>query len=222
MFFELDDFPFLKKILDSREFIRSELFDSMEAGKQASPMAHALGFWADGETDQDLLAPPSPIVDEWVRKGGFHPDQIGYDSRGGRWATLPLLSSDKPELHGVSKKYFPLTTSLVADIPSLNFCSFFRLAPGAEVLEHKHRDRNLIFHLVLDDLDGDDCMICCAGQARRTSRRGDWALFDYSQPHSSFNRTTRSRVNIIVDFAPDPQVLERHDRIVAKSAGVTQ
>ena len=130
------------------------------------------------------------------------------------------MSRDRPELLGVSRKYFPLTTGLVADVPALNFCSFFRLAPGAEVLEHRHRHRNLIFHLVLDDLDGDDCMITCGGQSRRTSRRGDWVLFDYSQPHSSFNRTTRSRINIILDFTPDQCVLDRRDSVAVKSPGV--
>ena len=79
---------------------------------------------------------------------------------------------------------------------------------------------DLIFHLVLDDLDGDDCMITCGGQSRRTSRRGDWVLFDYSQPHSSFNRTTRSRINIILDFTPDQCVLDRLDSVAVKSPGV--
>ena len=79
MFFELDDFPFLRKIVESSEIIRTELVGADGNAKQASPMASALGFWKDGDEDQDLIAPPSPIVDEWVRSGGFHPSQIGYD-----------------------------------------------------------------------------------------------------------------------------------------------
>ena len=65
--------------------------------------------WHQTITDVDDLSPP---IEKWIKEGGFHQQQIGYDSRDGQWQTFSLFKADEPELSETISAFLPKTIEL--------------------------------------------------------------------------------------------------------------
>ena len=164
--------------------------------------AHCLGFgprnWLAQEFD---IREMSSCVENWIREGGFHSDQIGYDSRKyGEWRTLPLFKSDIPETQLLMQRYLPQTLNLLARIPNLWFSAFFNQPAGAEIAEHRHVPNRRIFHLLMNPLQDGHAWIQVSGEKRTIENSGDCLAFDVRYPHSSGNASSSDRVNLVLEI----------------------
>jgi len=193
MFYDIKDFPFLQEIVANTDQIQREF---LTLHKTSTFLDEFYSFPVDIPGNERTRH-----VEYWVRDNGFHPDQVGYDSRDGEWMALTIFKNGFPiKWYNVEEK-FPTAYRQVMKVPQVNFSAFFRLAGEAGTKEHTHTNRNLIFHLCLFDLNGESVMNC-DGDQRILKKKGDWCIFDYSKPHSSFNYSKDDRVNLIVDFTP--------------------
>jgi hypothetical protein len=187
MFYDVNDFSFLRPFLE-----RSALL-SEEFRKQAgTPLLHNFMHATQAEIHSH--------VDYWIKEGGFAEEQIGYDARDGSWSSFPVYKKGFPIKWYKAEETFPLLSSMLQDVPGLNFSALFRIAPQSGSKEHTHQQKNLIFHLCLCAPEGES-VILCDGEKKVLSRRGDHVLFDYSRPHSSFNYGTKDRINLVIDFS---------------------
>lgn len=188
MFYDIEEFPFLKKLVLNTK----ELADELEWQMQQPFMA---GFISP--TVPDL----NSHTEHWIRENGLESSQTGYDSRNGSWGSFPLYKKGFPIKWYNVNETFPKTINSVLAIPGLNFSAFFKIAPGSGTKEHAHQNSNLIFHLCLTDVKGKS-VINCNGEEKILSKKGDWCIFDYSLPHSSLNSGNNSRINLVIDFDP--------------------
>ena len=187
MFVDIGTYPFLQRFVAAAGDIAAELATALATSAQVS---EALGT-------RNVLDFPS---NQWTWDNGINTAAIGYDLRDGSYSMLTLC---KPgHAPGEVERYFPRTLSLLAAVPRLHFAAFSALAPGAHLGLHAHTRRHLIFHLLVNDLQGGDCELVCDGHVRRLARTGDTALFDYSLPHETFSRAGNTRINLMIDFEP--------------------
>lgn len=186
MFYEIENFPFLKNMVNNVDLFAEEFLR-----QKGQPFI------------SDFLNAPLPELNShsqyWIKENGIDSSQIGYDARDGSWSSFPLYKKGFPIKWYEVEKAFPLISEGISKVPDLNFSAFFRLAPGSGTKEHRHAAANLIFHLCLSDVDGES-VLACDGKEKIISKKGDYALFDYSKPHSSFNSGKTDRINLIVDF----------------------
>lgn len=187
MFYDVHNFPFLVSIIEQSEILCLEF----EQQKKTS-LLH--GFMNDD------LPEIHSHTDYWIKEGGFAAEQIGYDSRNGTFGTFPLFKKGFPIKWYNLHETFPLISNAILSVPNVNFATFTRIAPNSGVDKHTHLQSNLIFHLCLTDVDGTS-ILNCNGEERVISKKGDYVLFDYSMPHSSFNYGKADRINLAIDFS---------------------
>jgi hypothetical protein len=188
MFYDIEKFPFLKEIVRNADELADEFFSQMQ-----------LPFMAD------FISAPLPGLnshtEHWIRENGLESTQTGYDTRDGSWASLPVYKKGFPIKWYDVDTAFPKIISSVLSVPGVNFAAFFKITPGSGTKEHAHQESNLIFHLCLSDVGGESVMNC-NGHEKIISKKGDWCIFDYSLPHSSFNHGKNDRINLVIDFDP--------------------
>lgn len=194
MFYDISEFPFLEKIL-----------------KNADAIANEFGQKKDDPLLQNLMHDTTPIhnrhIEYWAKDGGFHVDQIGYDVGYGNAMPFVLFKKGFPIKQYDPHQMLPYTMEQILTVPGINFSAFFRLPPAGGTNEHVHIPKNLIFHLCLFDMVGESVMRC-DGQEKIMKARGDYAIFDYTKPHSSFNYGQTSRLNLVIDFTPEPHIFK--------------
>lgn len=191
MFYDLSEFPFLKKILENRDIIQKE-FEL----NYAHPIL--MKHFANAPKEYPFYE-EAEAINKWVTENNIHPAQKGYDSRIGEWTAFPLYKRNYEIKWYNPKKEFPNTLKLLQDIPKINLAGFFRIKPNSGTKEHAHSQKHFIFHLCLTDLIGESEIIC-EGERKVLCKKGDWCLFDYSKLHSSFNFSSNDRINFIIDF----------------------
>jgi len=187
MFYNPLDFPFLARIIDNKQAIINEF-----TAKIKSDLLH------------NFLQDEVPILhshtEYWIKEGGFDSETIGYDSRIGTFGSFPLFKKGFPIKWCDIESEFPVMLSHIKSVPKVNFSALSRLGINSGLDEHVHCNKNLIFHLCLTDVQGIS-ILRCNGKERVLSRPGDYALFDYSLPHSSFNYGKSDRINLAIDFS---------------------
>lgn len=186
MFYDIKEFPFLEAILRDTDKLAAELEAKMK-------LPFMENFFAT--TLPDL----NSHTEHWIRENGLEASQSGYDARDGSWASFPLYKKGFPIKWYDVHDSFPETIARIERVPSVNFAAFFKITPGSGTLEHAHNESNLIFHLCLSDVGGES-VITCNGEQKIIRQKGDWCIFDYSLPHSSFNSGSKDRINLIIDF----------------------
>tara|TARA_B100001964_G_scaffold89485_3_gene100553 strand:- start:2247 stop:2894 length:648 start_codon:yes stop_codon:yes gene_type:complete len=139
-------------------------------------------------------------VEEWIKEGGFHQEQIGYDSRGGEWNTFPLYKNGDENLNRLIKDIFPKTYSVLKDVPGINFAAFFKQTPGSYVKRHKHTPKNAICHFLMEDLKKGAAWFKVGEGYKYMEKMGDAIGFDYRIEHSTGNNSENERVNLVVDI----------------------
>lgn len=186
MFYDIKKFPFLKELVDNVDLFADEFSRQKEQAFIS-----------------DFLNAPLPELNShsqyWIKENGIDSSQIGYDARDGSWSSFPLYKKGFPIKWYNVEETFPLIHQRIKNVPKLNFSAFFRLAPDSGTKEHQHTASNFIFHLCLFDVDGES-VLTCDGKEKVIRKKGDYALFDYAKPHSSFNFGKTDRINLIVDF----------------------
>ena len=138
-------------------------------------------------------------VEKWIINGGFHKDQIGYDSRGGEWNTFPLYKKDDEELNNLTKILFPNINKVLDKIPNLNFAAIFKQPSGATIRPHKHVPKNLICHFLLNNLKQGNAWFKVGNNYKHMKNMGDAIGFDYRIEHSTGNESRDDRINFVVD-----------------------
>lgn len=188
MFIEHSEFNFLNIIINNIDIISEEF----EAASKTEFLSAFLN-----EKNPTIYN----HVEYWIRDNKFHPDNIGYEVRDGVWASFPLYKIGFPINWYNPKEYFPRTLALLKATPALNYASFMRLDAGSLVTPHKHLMKNYIFHVLINDLDG-ECEFSVENSRKSLKKKGDALLFDYSKEHSSVNKSSKSRITFTVDFDP--------------------
>lgn len=187
MFYDIRLFPFLESIVSNVDAIAHEF----ELRKNEPFMA-------------DFVNAPLPELkshtEHWIKESGIDAANTGYDARDGSWSSFPLYKKGFPIKWYDAENSFPVAFKHILNVPGVNFSSFFRLAPGSGTKEHAHKLSNLIFHLCLFDVEGDS-VLSCDGEDKIIKKKGDYAIFDYSKPHSSFNYGKNDRINFAIDFS---------------------
>lgn len=187
MFQSVEDYSFLSVFYKNASLIRKEVLESNISENLNSDGVDAHLGW-------------------WVLDNGFHPQQIGFDIRDGGYLALSLFKKDFPVRSSYIEKYFSKTLSLIDEVVnefSINahYSGIFIMHPSASLREHSHTRSNLIYHLLLNDLDGEGCKLTCAEEVRFLRNKYDQLLFDYSYPHSSKNLSNDIRFNFVFDFS---------------------
>lgn len=190
MFYELEDFPCLKKVKENLELIKQDL----NTAEQENELIRKILNPTDDSLDY--------YTDYWVKDNGFHEEQIGYDIREGKYSTLAIYKKDFPIKLFDSSRLFSRTLELIKDIPGVYYVGFFKMFPNTQLGEHTHDRKHLIFHLLLNDLKNGECVLTCGGETRVVKSKGDCLLFDYSYNHGSMNNSDNERLHFIIDFNP--------------------
>jgi len=195
MFYSVENFKFLKPLIENVDTIFEEfnaaktevqdLKNFLSADKHFS-LKHVY-YWAI----------------ETMGKDDYYPEDDHRDE--GVWAGFPLFKEHFPIREYDVKKYFPLTLSLIEQIPEVFFATYMRLSPQGLISTHQHKMPNLIFHLSLIDNPGGSAMIC-GDQEIVLTKKGEYALFDYRIPHSTKNNGAIDRINLVIDFRFDPHM----------------
>ena len=165
-------------------------------------LKNRLGYqrtWLQNVAETDELSPP---IENWIKEGGFHQDQIGYDSRDGEWQTFPLWKANEHNVSDAINQYLPNTIQILKQIPGLYFAAFFKQSSQSAVKPHKHLIKHHIVHFLLNDLDSGKAWIEVNGYKKFLSKKGDCIGFDYTYMHSSRNESTSDRINVVLDIIP--------------------
>ena len=194
----LSEWSFVKDVQEDILKIKNEINTLL----QNHPLlVHKLGFGRDSWIMRELgKREMSAVVEEWIIRGGFHYDQIGYDSRKlGEWKTLPIFMSDRPQTISVAKSYFPFLYSIITKIPNVSFVGIFKQSCHGEITVHSHINDCRIFHFLLNDLHNGHCWIEVDRERRIMNEIGDCLAFDVRSPHSSGNSSQFDRTNLVIE-----------------------
>lgn len=190
MFYNPNNYPFLKKFEDNIDVIKAELNAALTMEKKLDSIFYPQISDIDYYTDY------------WVKDNGFHPDQIGYDIRVGEYSTFAIFKKNFPVKLFDVNVLFPKTIEMLNSVPNLYYSGFFKMSPKTELLPHTHTRSHLIFHLLLENLENGECILSCENETAKLKNAGDSALFNYGKNHGSINTSETDRINFIIDFNP--------------------
>jgi beta-hydroxylase len=143
--------------------------------------------------EEFLRLKPSDLM-PWVEKNLY--DQ--------GWDVFGLYAVGKRQDAGC--RLCPETTRLVEGIPRMTMAGFSRLAPGTHIKPHVgYTSTVLRCHLGLIVPDG------CAlrvGSETRTWEEGKCLVFDDTFEHEAWNRSTRDRTVLLIDFVKEGRSFE--------------
>lgn len=188
MFSDITKHPVLATLADSVAIIA----DEFERAVQACPDVRDV-LCLDMVMDR-----PS---NEWAWENGINREVVGYDLREGSFSMLAIYKPDSSVPSRI-KDLFPQTLHLLGRLERKYYAAFTVLKAGSHIRRHSHTRRHLVYHLLLNDLEGAPCEMVCGDEVRCLRYRGDAVLFDYSLPHETSLHATNARVNMMVDFLP--------------------
>ena len=113
----------------------------------------------------------------------------------GKWDVFPFLffNDTFPE----NREKCPKTWELLKDIPGLVNASFSILKPNTEILPHTGIT-NKVYRYHLGIKIPENCGMIVSNQ-RATWKPGQLLLFDDTQEHSAYNRSSEERVVLLFD-----------------------
>jgi len=151
-----------------------------------------------------LSIPLKDFYDYTSLKHGIENLLANPGNTGSHWQVYPLLYKFKPWDHR-SNKTIELLQSLKT-IPLL--ATFSKLAGNSEIPPHEDRDQTVTgdwnttvvkYHLALDTPSDGECAIGVKDE-KRIIKAGDLNIFDESDTHYVYNRSSSSRGVLIVSF----------------------
>lgn len=113
----------------------------------------------------------------------------------GNWDVFPFLFFDNTFSENIEK--CPKTWNLLKDIPGLVNASFSILKPNTEILPHTGIT-NKVYRYHLGIKIPDNCGMIVSNK-ETTWKPGQLLLFDDTQKHSAYNRSTEERVVLLFD-----------------------
>jgi hypothetical protein len=187
MFYSINQFPFLESIRSRVDEIAVEF---NEAKKELPQLSEFM-----------LSRKPELYshTDYWTKETGITEDKIGYDARNGTWGAFPIFKEGFPIKWYSVNDFFPTTIKLIESVPDVYFSSFMRLSPGSKAAPHQHQLSHLIFHLALFD-NKIGSSLTCGDSTIHFRNKGDYAIFDYRNIHSSENYGLEERIHLTIDF----------------------
>lgn len=185
MFIDPSQYKYLSNITNKVSLISNELLHALENSPEIRK-----GLLAEMAMDY-----PS---NQWTWDNAINTAAVGYDLRDGSY-TMHALYKTGHDLPLV-KEHFRNTLELIRNVPGVEYGCISALAPGAHLGLHTHCRSRHIFHLLLNDLHGGNCVIICNDQEKHLVKQGDVALFDYSLPHETFSHADNIRFNLMIDF----------------------
>lgn len=190
MFYNINDFPYLLNIkndLDSilkdvnNAYLTNDYFKNFIDGKELFYSSH---------------------IEWYARDQGIHSEQLGIDiTQNGAWSGFPLYKKNFPIKWYNPQEYFPAIIKHLTKVPNVYFSAIVKLQSKSNLLEHKHTNSHIAFHLCLYDLD-DDSVITCNHKNTILRNKGDYAIFDTGLPHASYNNASIQRINLAIGFNP--------------------
>lgn len=190
MFSDISGIPFLKPLIDNQKTVFSEY----ETAKQSEPVFnHFLNTSNPDFTNH---------IKFWLQENNIDVEQTGYDLRTGVWGAFPLYKKGFPINWLNMKTLFPYLNHFFEKNKEIEFACFMRLEAGQSIATHSHSRQHLIFHLLMNDLNNKGCEFTCGTEKKTLLNKGDVLMFDYSQPHSSYNSSDMDRIDLVIDFKP--------------------
>ena len=187
MFMDLSSYQSLIRVIENVPIVKSELKAALGKDLGAKEFLH-------GEKVMDF---PS---NEWAWDSAINIENVGYDLRDGNYSIFTLFKLGH-DLENIDE-HFKETLSLLRGVEGLQYAAFSALGPGAHLKEHVHSRRHFICHVLLSDLGSGKCEMICNREIRDLKEPGDAAVFDYSLPHETTNFSSKTRVNLMIDFKP--------------------
>lgn len=194
MYYNPSHYPFLSSIRGIEDNVLNEFLVSAELNSKIKEIL-----------DADKSGYVDHYVEWWSRDNGFHKDQTGIEIRENEkdvYQFVAIWKKDFSIKHFDAETLFPKTLAAVKSVPNVFFGGIAISPPNAVLGEHAHTRKHLIFHLLLNDLEGGTYDITVNGETRSMSKKGDWLLFDYSFSHSSINNSKTTRYGLVIDFNP--------------------
>lgn len=128
------------------------------------------------------------------------PEKLWDESLGHEWKVIPLFAFGRWASLYCEK--FPQTKSLLSSIPTLRTALFSRLGPKTILKPHtgwaELANNVLRCHLGIKIPSTGESGLWVDGE-KRSTKPGEWLIFDDSLLHSGFNLSNEDRIVIIVD-----------------------
>lgn len=173
-FYEIDEFPFLQKVLNKSDILVDEITQLLEQE-------------ANIPSFQDIAQLPKErrktVVDE-------------------NWKNLVFFLNGEQIVENL--QLCPeIATVLKQDIPNVQTALLSILHGNTKIAEHKGEQNGLLrLHVPIIIPDGGECGLCVDGKSRNWSEEKAM-IFDHAFLHSAWNDSNEIRVILIVDFERD-------------------
>jgi ornithine lipid ester-linked acyl 2-hydroxylase len=127
-----------------------------------------------------------------------YPETNLYNNAG--WEVFPIFNWPHGEIIEETSKLLPETTKLIEKyVPNHKSASFSRLKPKTIIKPHMgHQGDFLRYHLGIDVYEG-NCGLRSEGKVYRWEN-GKSFVFDDRKVHSAWNKSSKDRVILIIDF----------------------
>ena len=92
----------------------------------------------------------------------------------------------------------PFTTGLIEQMPGVTLAGFSRMAPGTHIRPHIGWAKS-VYRLHLGLIVPEDCALKVNDETRHFAE-GECLVFDDTRMHEAWNRSERTRINLLLDF----------------------
>lgn len=141
------------------------------------------------------------IKKEWsrsplsIRKPRTNYQESSLELKDSSWDIVPLLLRNQVQTE--ESKLFPLTSSLVNQVPVFENLLFSIFYPGTETVPHCGRSKDIVrVHLAIKT--NDKAAVCCGGQCVSLND-GEVLIFEDGEEHYAFNKGNEERIVLIFD-----------------------
>ena len=92
----------------------------------------------------------------------------------------------------------PETMRILEQIPGVTLCGFSRMEPGTEIAPHVGWAAS-VYRLHIGLLVPENCVLK-VGDVERAYETGKVLIFDDTVEHEAWNRSSETRINLLLDF----------------------
>ncbi len=211
-FYDIEDFPKLKKLADQWEVIRDEYLNLNAACMEIDRV---------GKTRQQILEEiqgslkkgyPYGWIQGWTPHGAGNPN----------WLQYPLLSLDKALPFARPK--MPKTLALLRKVKGIKVCSLSRLKPHSFLANHRHpeiyKEGLLQMHIPIYTANEANYTYFNVNGEFRQHKCGEPMIFDGSLDHFALNASSIDRAIVYIEF--DKNVLMKKPKTTTRKTTKTR
>lgn len=112
-----------------------------------------------------------------------------------KWDLVLLMDRDK--VVADKRSLFPITMSLISQLPIYENLAFSVFYPGTETVPHKGWSKDIVrVHLAIETNSG--AALCCGGQSV-SLKNGEILIFEDGEEHYAYNRSDQERTILMFD-----------------------